>query len=473
MSPDEQRDACETYSTGHACNVTEYVDETDSVSGGSMEREGLQYALSEVRAGRADGIIVAKVDRFSRTLQGGLRVIGDMERDGQWLISVREGVMVGDERASATDKLVRNLFLMLAQWQRDTLAEGWDETRARANALGIARVAPYGYVRGEDRRLYPDPETCEWVPAAFALRADGLGVRAIATELQSRGAVGYRGAVFTAELANKVLQNRVYLGELWDGEYVNVSSHEPLVDRALFDRAQAVRGPSKVGERETALLAGIARCSGCGQKMLARHTRQRHADGSVKRRYTCRGHFSWGDCPRPASIDERSLDAYVLRTFRDDFIDVEAEGVFTSDAIDAATSAREAAEAEVRRYVTDPAVSALASSEPELWSEGLATRNATLARARDEEDALRNAARGFALPEDIGVTWDELGKPEARAYLVDAYPAVVVRAPLPTEPRAVLFNVDRVRIVGRDEANAPELVSGRCAPIPVTTRAAA
>jgi hypothetical protein len=167
------------------------------------------------------------------------------------------------------------------------------------------------------------------------------------------------------------------------------------------------------------------------------------------------------------------LDAYVLRTFRDDFIDVEAEGVFTSDAIDAATSAREAAEAEVRRYVTDPAVSALASSEPELWSEGLATRNATLARARDEEDALRNAARGFALPEDIGVTWDELGKPEARAYLVDAYPAVVVRAPLPTEPRAVLFNVDRVRIVGRDEANAPELVSGRCAPIPVTTRAAA
>ncbi|MBK8069415.1 MAG: recombinase family protein [Rhodanobacteraceae bacterium] len=35
-----------------------------------------------------------------------------------------------------------------------------------------------------------------------------------------------------------VLKNRVYLGELWSRERV-LGTHEPIIDQALWDRAQA------------------------------------------------------------------------------------------------------------------------------------------------------------------------------------------------------------------------------------------
>jgi len=464
MSPEEQRDANARFAKLTGSTIVHSVDETDSVSGGSVDRVGLQGALSMVQDGEADGIVVAKVDRFSRTLLGGLRVISEMEERGHWLLSAREGVIVGDERATATDKLVRHFWLMLAEWQRDTLAEGWEETRARANAAGVARIVPYGYVRDETRRAVPDGVKADAVREMFRLRLTGMTPRAIADELHGRGFPGARdGDRVTLDLVRGVLKSRTYLGELRDGEFVNVASHEPLVDVETWERVNSAPGTSRVGERNVALLAGLARCSACGQKLVARTAGYAGKDGKRRRRYSCRAHYSWGECPAPVTVDEQSLDAYVESVFRDDFMDVEAEGVFTSDALDGATRAREAAEADLRAYVK---LVALQRAEPAIYAEGVEERTRLLSAARDEEEKLRNAARGFALPEDIGVTWPNLSTPEKRAYLGDAYVAVVVRRKTDEEPR-LRFDAARVRIVGRDEENAPELLSGACNPLTV------
>lgn len=146
-----------------------------------------------------DGIYVAKVDRFARTVQGGLSAINTLEDAGKELWSAREGVIVGDAEATATDKMMRTFFLMLAQWQRDTLTEGWEAVRHRHIAAGVYTVEPYGFVKDEQtRRLVPHPRESPWVAPVFEHRAAGESSHGIAGWLNEQRAPtrngGYRSS---------------------------------------------------------------------------------------------------------------------------------------------------------------------------------------------------------------------------------------------------------------------------------------
>jgi len=66
-----QREACEAYiksqvGEGWTALPTAYDD--GGGSGGTMEREGLQRILADVRAGKIDVVVVYKVDRLTRAL---------------------------------------------------------------------------------------------------------------------------------------------------------------------------------------------------------------------------------------------------------------------------------------------------------------------------------------------------------------------------------------------------------------------
>jgi DNA invertase Pin-like site-specific DNA recombinase len=354
MSPEEQADACADFSDHEGAEIVASVDELDSVSGGSVEREGLQYALWLCDDGQADGIIVAKLDRFARTVLGGLKVLSDLEERGHLLLSAREGVIVGDERAASTDKLTRTLFLMLAQWHRDTLAESWEATRERHIADGVANNEPYGYVRDDSRRLVPDPVEADFVRQMFQLRADGKGWATIAKTMNATGAMPRRTERFTHARISAIVANRVYLGKLKSGEYVNKKAHEPLVSAALFNMTRcgipveyfdlwtalisglvAANGTRSLrigAEVETSLLAGIAHCASCGQKL--RLERRGHL-----RYYRCRKHFGWGSCPHPPSVPADALDEDVDDWFQQKFFGFGAEAAYDDDALTLAQGA--------------------------------------------------------------------------------------------------------------------------------------
>jgi hypothetical protein len=61
--------------------VGEVIRDMD-VGGGTMDRPGLNKALGRVRDGSSGGIVVARVDRFARTLRGALDVLEELERAG-------------------------------------------------------------------------------------------------------------------------------------------------------------------------------------------------------------------------------------------------------------------------------------------------------------------------------------------------------------------------------------------------------
>ena len=130
-------------------------------------------------------------------------------------------------------------------------AERSAEAQARAVARGVAPCTkvPLGYLRGEDGVLVPDPATAPLVREAFELRVGGASIRQIRERLDA-------GVSYAA--IQRILTNRVYLGEVHFGKLQNLEAHEPLVPRDLWQRAQRVHVPRGRQPKSTGCWRGSA-----------------------------------------------------------------------------------------------------------------------------------------------------------------------------------------------------------------------
>lgn len=461
MSPDEQRSAIEARAERDNVRIAQWFDETDSVSGGTVEREGLQAAIRRAQQGLTDGIIVAKVDRFSRVVQGGLGAITQLEDAGKELWSAREGVIVGDEKATATDKLVRTFWLALAQWQRDTLTEGWEAVRHRHIGNGVANHAKYGYRKDlQTRRLVPDLAESEWVVPIFERRAARESWAAIAEWLTDQGAPTRDGAErWSYTSVRGIVESRVYLGEICSGDIVNPSAHEPLVPLDLWERANAVEtNPGPRSEKGSYLLTGLIRCASCGVRMSGMISRQKDGGGNpaTYAYYRCRSnHGSWGKCPQPARILAAELDELVEDVFRSRFLTGRAVPAEATGDLDAALEAQRAAEADLEHFLTAPSTDELRRTMgPEWFDTGMRARMDRVNEARDAVAEVRNAALGTAFPTDLADLWDSLDVNEKRGFLADGF-ALVAVAPGRGQGYKRLPAADRCRIWTRNDSGIP------------------
>jgi site-specific DNA recombinase len=90
VSPQLQRERIEAAAWNAGAEIAEWHEDLDE-SGGNSERPGFVKALERVEAGQTDGIVVAKLDRFARSVldaQKALRRIDDA--DGTF-ISAEDG----------------------------------------------------------------------------------------------------------------------------------------------------------------------------------------------------------------------------------------------------------------------------------------------------------------------------------------------------------------------------------------------
>src|SRR4051794_24734051 len=89
QSPDQQRDAiAHAVALMPGARIAEEIIDLDE-SGGTMNRPGLGRALAALDAGRADGIAVAKLDRFARNASA-IELIERMERAGKVFVSAAD-----------------------------------------------------------------------------------------------------------------------------------------------------------------------------------------------------------------------------------------------------------------------------------------------------------------------------------------------------------------------------------------------
>ena len=171
ISPEVQRERIEQYAQAHGHTVVAVETDLD-VSGGTMRRPAFERAMRAIEAGKADGMIVAKLDRFARTLPGALEAVRQLDEAGAILVSCADQL----DASTPTGKAMFRMLLVIAELQRDMItAAEWQASRAKAVDRGvhIATHVPRGYTRGESGRLVIDPNTSLAVVAAFEARAAG------------------------------------------------------------------------------------------------------------------------------------------------------------------------------------------------------------------------------------------------------------------------------------------------------------
>jgi DNA invertase Pin-like site-specific DNA recombinase len=163
------------------------VEEDAGVSAKTLDRPGLQAALDRLRRGEADGLVIAKLDRLSRSVLDWNTLIDGYfgERAGKQLWSVSDSI----DTRTAAGRLVLNVLMSVAQWEREVIAERTRDAlahkRSRSERCGKVR---YGFVlAGDGITEVPNPAEQAGLAAIARLRAEGLSLRAIAAELDRLG----------------------------------------------------------------------------------------------------------------------------------------------------------------------------------------------------------------------------------------------------------------------------------------------
>ena len=107
--------------------------EEDLASGRTTrKRPGLDAALARVEGG-AEVLVVAKLDRLSRSVGDFARLVERSVREG-WTLAVLD---VGIDTTTPNGELVANIIASIAQWERQMIAQRTREALAEAKAEGV------------------------------------------------------------------------------------------------------------------------------------------------------------------------------------------------------------------------------------------------------------------------------------------------------------------------------------------------
>ena len=134
---DAQRAAVTRYAAAQGWEIEFHTDA--GASGKSLDRPALQAALGALNAKRADVLIVAKLDRVSRSVADFAGVLETAQRRGWSLVAIDLGV----DTSTSAGELVANVMASVARWERRVIGE---RTSAALRAK-VARGEPVGRPR--------------------------------------------------------------------------------------------------------------------------------------------------------------------------------------------------------------------------------------------------------------------------------------------------------------------------------------
>jgi DNA invertase Pin-like site-specific DNA recombinase len=167
-----QRDTIQRYADAHSWEVVWYEDA--GLSAKSLDRPQLQAALARLHVlpkhRDVDGVVVAKLDRLSRSVVDFAGVL-ELARSRKWaLVAIDLGV----DTSTPTGELVANVMMSVAQWERRVIGERTSAAMQAAKRAGrhMGRVSALPQTTGD--RLVALRGTHTLASTAAQLNAEGL-----------------------------------------------------------------------------------------------------------------------------------------------------------------------------------------------------------------------------------------------------------------------------------------------------------
>jgi site-specific DNA recombinase len=164
-----QREACEAFiksqkSEGWRLVETGYDD--GGLSGGSMDRPGLQRLLADIANRLVDTVVVYKVDRLTRSLADFAKMVELFDRHGVSFVAVTQQF----NTTTSMGRLTLNILLSFAQFEREVTGERIRDKIAASKRRGMwmGGNLPLGY-DARERKLVINATEAKTVRLIYGL----------------------------------------------------------------------------------------------------------------------------------------------------------------------------------------------------------------------------------------------------------------------------------------------------------------
>jgi len=217
-----------------------------------LERPALRRLLTDIDAGRIDGVLVYKVDRLSRSLLDFARLIGEFDKRGISLVSVTQQF----NTTTSLGRLTLHMLISFAQFERDLIAERTRDKMAAARRKGkwMGGIPVLGYdVAAGGGRLVVNEEEARQVRAIFAFFLEDRAVLPVLRQIQRRRWTTKRwttqagrlhvGRPFAKPDLVGLLKNVIYAGKIHYRGQSYAGEHAALVEEPVWQRVQDLPRP--------------------------------------------------------------------------------------------------------------------------------------------------------------------------------------------------------------------------------------
>jgi DNA invertase Pin-like site-specific DNA recombinase len=305
------------------------------------DRPGMSAALAKIEAGKLAGLVVSSQDRLGPVALTHELKARLLAAEAVLLVPDNPAAEVLDAKGFAA--LPADLVAQIHTAQREEIGLRWHRARRSAVEYGIhpSTFVPVGYRRNEvepkvsgkaergeltPEQRWSDPVKRQLVPsehapailALFKLRAAKGSWSECCRLVEEAGVPNAKGRPqWIHSSVQAIIRNPVYKGWAYlrskgkqDGDIINETAHQPIVDPLLWKAAQPKEGKPR-RTSDGALLSGVLRCACCGRK-LTPSTSKQHSY------YRCRPRMVSGpECDAPASVPAAEVEGLVTRAFFD------------------------------------------------------------------------------------------------------------------------------------------------------------
>ncbi len=257
---------------------------SDTKSGTSLEREGIQRLLRDAAEKKFYVVASIKLDRLSRSVRDFLSL-------DEQLSNLDIDIVITTQQIDTTTragKMMRTVMLAFGDFERDVIAE---RTRGKLyyqaqKGFWKGGTVPLGY-DCIDKKLIINEQEAELVRKIFKYYLAEPSTAKVMNRINNEG---YRtkkriskdgkstgGRLFTKETIKRLLRSRLYRGIVSFNSEEFQSLHDPIIDEELFNAVQKRLDESIIDRRAThegleLPLLGILKCGHCGSSLTTTFT---------------------------------------------------------------------------------------------------------------------------------------------------------------------------------------------------------
>jgi DNA invertase Pin-like site-specific DNA recombinase len=197
-----QEDVCRRWAEEHDHLIVGTFSD-DGVSGAKQadQRPGLSLALAALEDGKANALLVHRLDRVARALHVQEVILERVWKASARVIAVDGGEIIQDDPTDPMRTFCRQVLGAASQLERGMIVARMQEGKRRQREAGFysGGAIPFGYELQDDGQLAPVEADLQTASEIAAMREAGLTLRAIADHLNAEKIKAPRGGSWYAQ----------------------------------------------------------------------------------------------------------------------------------------------------------------------------------------------------------------------------------------------------------------------------------